>query len=38
MPYYTEFLEVEQSYIWLKPVKEQLWSAFSIPFELLRAS
>jgi type I restriction enzyme M protein len=35
MPYYIEFTEPEQSYIWLKPVKEQ--PKFDKPFEPVRA-
>ncbi|WP_158827679.1 N-6 DNA methylase [Mucilaginibacter lacusdianchii] len=35
MPYYIEFTEPEQSYIWLKPIKEQ--PKFDKPFEPVRA-
>jgi type I restriction enzyme M protein len=37
MPYYIEFTEPDQSYIWLKPVKEQAKPRFDKPFELVRA-
>jgi type I restriction-modification system DNA methylase subunit len=33
MPYYIEFTEPEQSYMWLKPIKVQLKPAFSTPLE-----
>lgn len=39
MPYYTEFTEPEQSYIWLKPnQKAQPTPAFNTPFEPVKAS
>lgn len=38
MPYYIEFTEHEQSYIWLKPVKEQAKPTFDRPFEPVSAS
>jgi hypothetical protein len=37
MPYYVEFTEHEQSYIWLKPVKEAA-PKFEKPFEPVRTS
>lgn len=37
MPYYVEFEEPEQSYIWLKPVKKAA-TKFNKPFEPVRAS
>jgi hypothetical protein len=36
MPYYVEFTEPEQSYIWLRPVKEQ--AKYDKPFEPVRIS
>jgi type I restriction-modification system DNA methylase subunit len=38
MPYYIEFTEPEQSYIWLKPLKEQAKPKFDKPFEPVKAS
>jgi type I restriction-modification system DNA methylase subunit len=38
MPYYVEFTEPEQSYIWLRPIMEQAKPKFDKPFEPLRAS
>jgi type I restriction-modification system DNA methylase subunit len=38
MPYYIEFTEPEQSYIWLRPVSEQARPKFDKPFEPVRAS
>ena len=38
MPYYIEFTEPELSYIWLRPVKDQTKSAFTTPFEPVKAS
>jgi 2-polyprenyl-3-methyl-5-hydroxy-6-metoxy-1,4-benzoquinol methylase len=39
MPYFVEFLEPEQSYIWLQPLKgKQAKSVFNKPFEPVRAS
>jgi hypothetical protein len=38
MPYYIEFTEPEQSYIWLKPTKEQAKPKFDKPFEPVRAN
>lgn len=37
MPYYIEFTEPELSYIWLRPVKQQIKPAFITPFEPVRA-
>jgi hypothetical protein len=37
MPYYIEFTEPEQSYIWLKPVSEQAKPKFDKPFESISA-
>jgi len=38
MPYYIEFTEPELSYIWLKPVKQQVKPIFTTPFEPVKAS
>jgi tRNA G37 N-methylase Trm5 len=35
MPYYIEFTEPELSYIWLRPLKQQAKSAFSLLLNLL---
>lgn len=36
IPYYTEFIELEQTYVWLRPVKETA-SKFDKQFEPVRA-
>lgn len=39
IPFYVEFKEAEQSYIWLKPLKaKEFKSAFGTPFEPVRAT
>jgi len=38
MPYYVEFTEPDQSYIWLKPVSEQAKPKFDKPFEPVKAT
>ncbi len=39
IPFYVEFTEAEQSYIWLHPLKgNSPKSAFSTPFEPIRTS
>ena len=39
IPFYVEFIDAEQSYIWLKPLQaKEAKSAFSTPFEPMSAS